>query len=96
MHIDELRKLYNNQCLIVTQHCINRMMERGIELTEIKQAIATGEIIEDYPDDYPYPSALILGCGLHVVAGIGDGKLWLITAYRPDPSQWDDDLKKRR
>ena len=36
------------------------MMERSIELTEIKQAIAKGEVIEDYPDDYPYPSCLIL------------------------------------
>ena len=34
--------------------------------------MAAGEVIEDYPHDYPYPSRLILGwCGsrpLHVVA----------------------------
>ena len=42
MDIERLRILCNNQRLIVTQHCIKRMMERGIELTEIKQAIAKG------------------------------------------------------
>lgn len=34
----------------------------------------TGEIIEEYPNDYPYPSCLTLGnlntkCPLHVVVG---------------------------
>ena len=58
MDIEKLRILCNNKRLIITQHCIKRMMERSIELTEIKQAIAEGEVIEDYPDDYPYPSCL--------------------------------------
>ena len=62
MDIEKLRILCNNKRLIITQHCIKRMMERSIELTEIKQAIAEGEVIEDYPDDYPYPSCLILEC----------------------------------
>ena len=83
MDIEKLRILCNNKRLIITQHCIKRMMERSIELTEIKQAIAEGEVIEDYPDDYPYPSCLIF-------------MLWLITAYRPGPDQWSDDLKTRR
>ena len=70
--------------------------EHDRELSEVMRAIMTGEVIEDYPDDYPYPSALISGNGLHVVAGVGDGRLWLITSYRPDPEQWEDDLKTRK
>ena len=55
-----------------------------------------GEIIEDYS----YPSCLILGMTiksrfLHVVVGIGERKLWLITAYESDPGQWEDWFKKR-
>lgn len=39
-----------------------------------KNGIATGEIIEDYPEDYPNPSCLIFGYNvngriLHIVAG---------------------------
>lgn len=45
---------------------------------------------------YYYPSCLVLYQGLHVVAGIGDGRLWLITAYHPDPEQWEADLRTRR
>lgn len=60
-----------------------------------------GEIIEEYPEDYPYPSRLILGMTikyrfLHVAVGIGERKIWLITAYEPDPGQWEDGFKKRK
>lgn len=93
---DDLRRLCRRDTLVVTMHCIKRMTERRIELSEVRQAIMKGEIIEDYPDDFPYPSCLVLYQGLHVVAGIGDGRLWLITAYHPDPEQWEADLRTRR
>lgn len=96
MNLDNLRQLCRQETLVVTAHCMERMSRRGIGLSEVKLAIMEGEIIEDYPDDFPYPSALILGNGLHVVTGIGDGRLWLITAYRPDPGQWEADLRTRR
>ena len=59
------------------------------------------EIIEDYPHDYPFPSCLIFGCTvknrvLHIVVGIGDSKLWLITAYEPDKEEWSKDCRTRR
>ena len=96
MSIFDLRRLCQSGAFVVSHHCQKRIIERGIALDEVKRAIMEGEIIEDYPDDYPYPSALVLGNGLHVVAGIGDGRLWLITAYRPDPEQWENDLRARR
>lgn len=96
MNLDDLRFLCCRETMIVTAHCMDRMSKRDIELSEVMRAIMTGEVIEDYPDDYPYPSALISGNGLHVVAGVGDGRLWLITAYRPDPDQWEADLKTRK
>ena len=96
MNLDSLRGLCQSGAIIVSQHCMKRMIERGIGLAEVKQTITCGEIIEDYPEDFPYPSTLILGGGLHVVAGAGDGRLWLITAYRPSLDQWEADLKTRR
>lgn len=96
MNPNELRQLCHRETLIVTAHCMERMSKRGIGLDEVRQAILKGEIIDYYPNDYPYPSDLILGNGLHVVAGIGDGMLWLITAYRPNPTQWESDLKTRK
>ena len=96
MNLDSLRRLCRQETLVVTAHCMERMSRRGIGLSEVKQAIMEGIIIEDYPDDFPYPSALILGNALHVVAGVGDDRLWLITTYRPDPDHWEADLRTRR
>ncbi len=37
------------------------MFQRNISTEDIRLVIALGEIIEDYPDDEPCPSALFLG-----------------------------------
>ena len=96
MNIDDVRTLLGDESIVFSQHCLKRIIERGIGIEQVKQAILCGEVIEDYPDDYPYPSCLILGNGLHVVVGLGDGQLWMITAYRPDRDKWSADLKTRR
>ncbi|MCL2366577.1 MAG: DUF4258 domain-containing protein [Oscillospiraceae bacterium] len=65
-------------------------------------AITNGEIIEQYRDDYPYPSCLILGATvsnkqhLHVVCGVSNGRLWIITTYYPDLGKWEADYKTRK
>ncbi len=33
---------------------------------------------------------------MHVVAGLGDDALWIITAYYPDSQKWNDDYLTRR
>ena len=80
-----------------TDHVQRRITQRGIMRQEVKDAILTGEIIEEYPNDYPFPSCLMLGANcLHVVCGIGAGILWIITAYRPTSDKWEADLKTRK
>lgn len=37
------------------------MHERGITEIEVEHAIASGRVIESYPNDTPCPSALLLG-----------------------------------
>ena len=101
MEITDLQKLYENGSIRWTGHVLKRLMQRGIFQTSVIQAIRSGEIIEQYPDDYPYPSCLLLGTteageALHVVCGIGEGEVWMITAYHPDPDEWESDLKTRR
>jgi hypothetical protein len=78
-----------------------RLQERGINPSDVKNCIATGKVIEQYPDDYPYPSCLVLGNdrskgALHVVVGVGESYLWLVTAYYPDPGKWSDDFSVRK
>lgn len=99
--IDTLRELCNNRAIKYTAHSLMRLEERGIFPSDIRSCIMNGRIIEQYPDDYPYPSCLVLGCtveerALHVVIGVGAGKLWLITAYYPNSEKWEDDFAKRK
>jgi len=96
-----LQKLCIDETIIMTQHLTIRCNERNIKYDNIKTAISEGEIIEQYPTDYPYPSCLILGVPinakyLHVVVGLGDNKLWIITAYYPNLDKWENNFKTRK
>lgn len=101
LDIDAIRALCDGGAVKWTAHVLARLQERGIEPSDIRQCIATGRMIEQYPDDYPFPSCLVLGRSvsekaLHAVVGVGQGYLWLITAYYPAPDKWDDDFSIRK
>jgi hypothetical protein len=59
-------------------------------------------VIEEYPEDTPYPSRLVLGwCGsrpLHVAVADNAAaqEMIVITVYEPDSAQWEPDLRRRR
>jgi hypothetical protein len=42
--------------LIFRVHAIQRVFQRGVTVEDVRQALATGETIENYPDDTPYLS----------------------------------------
>lgn len=83
-------------------HALARMLERGISREIVQRVLLTGEVIEDYPDDLPYPSALFLalveGEPFHVVAAFDSqtGYCFIITAYSPDLEHFEPDYKTRR
>jgi len=88
--------------IIFTGHSIQRIFEREIEPEDIEVSIENGEIIEEYLNDKPYPSFLILhyinGKPIHVVSSFDKDSetVYLITAYFPDISIWDETFKIRR
>ena len=83
-------------------HAVRRMFERSIAMDEALDAIAAGEVIEEYPDDVPFPSILLLARigarALHVVVAQDreSGNCYLITVYPPDPALWEPDFRTRR
>ena len=84
-----------------TNHILARLFQRNIRLDDVRAALISGEIIERYPTDYPFPSCLVLGhtkAGrpLHVVCGTNKEELWLITAYIPGSNGWTEDFKRRK
>lgn len=88
--------------LVFRVHAIQRMFQRQISDQDLFQALKSGEVIEDYPEDTPYPSKLILGWSgsrpIHIVAADNheESETIIITVYQPDLDQWEHDFKRRK
>lgn len=81
--------------LRVTDHADEEASNDRIILMEVFDTISSGEIIEQYPDDKPYPSCLIFSRlkgedPIHTVWAFNQTtqSSVLITIYRPDPQKW--------
>jgi len=82
-----------------SEHAIKRMIQRNIERSEVEEAVHSGTIIEEYPDDKYSPSCLIYGQthmkrGLHVQASLPP-RVIIVTIYEPDPGEWEDGKIRR-
>lgn len=60
-------------------------------------------VVEEYPEDEPYPSVLVFGRTeggrpLHLVCAYAadEDRLVIVTVYEPDPRRWDEDFRRRR
>ena len=102
MDREQLKIAVENGNIEWQRHALERMMERRISRDTVKEVLLSGEIIEDYPDDKPYPSALFLGWikeePFHVVAAFDSVSRYcfVITAYIPDLEHFESDYKTRR
>lgn len=98
--IEQFIKLNKPQNIVITQHSRKRFTERNIKLTDVIEGIKTGTIIEEYPDDFPFPSCLILGktncVPIHICASTNEGLIYIITAYIPNYEKWEDDFRTRK
>lgn len=78
-----------------------KLRRRRISAQDIERAIQNGTIIEDYPDDPRGQSCLILGRSgerpIHAVCGwLEADEILIITAYQPDPDEWESDWTTRK
>ncbi|MEA5550790.1 DUF4258 domain-containing protein [Anabaena cylindrica UHCC 0172] len=79
----------------VTRHAKEEAANDHLFIDEINFSATQGQIIEDYPNDTPYPSCLIYGLNqkgdpIHSVWAYNKdtGLAVLITVYCPDPNKW--------
>lgn len=99
--IRALQAMNRPEQIAVTEHARQRLAERGITIADIIHCIASGEIIQQYENDKPFPSCLLLGMAvedryLHVVVSHDAEFIYLITAYYPDKEAWESDFKTRK
>jgi len=88
------------RALRITDHAREEMEEESITLAEVLEAIAHGQIIENYPDHKRGPCCLLYGLTarkrpLHVVCTTSLPKLVIITAYVPVPPKWIAPTERR-
>jgi hypothetical protein len=88
--------------LIFRIHALQRMFQRGISTEDVRHVLATGNIVEAYLDDQPYPSRLMLGWRgsrpIHVVAvdNQAEQQTIIITVYEPDLTRWEPGFERRK
>jgi hypothetical protein len=88
----------------ISEHGYDELADDGITVSEILAGVEAGIVVEDYPEYPKGRSVLVLqwdseGAPVHVVWGIPKGfdrPAVLVTAYKPDPSRWDERFMERR
>jgi len=94
--IEEIRAKITKDQFEFSQHAVDQSIIRHVSVQEIREMIADGQVIEDYPDDKYGPSCLIFGFTLkgrplHVQCSYPSRPLVkIITLYEPDPKLWVD------
>ena len=101
INIDTIKKFVTCGKIRWTNHVIIRLLQRNINQRDVEHALLNGTIIEEYENDYPYPSCLVYGISvnnkiLHIVCGFNGEELWIITAYYPNRDEGHEDRNTRK
>lgn len=104
MDIELIKNAINEDKIRITDHADEEAQNDNLSFEEVYYSVKKGEIIEDYPNDKPYPSCLIYGRNvkqepIHSVWAYNEENGWavLITVYKPDPERWIDfKLRKKK
>jgi len=98
--IAKIKKFISEGKVQVRHHARIQMRTRKIRIDDVLRTVSGGEIIEEYPDDMPFPSCLIYAESnnrpMHVVCALSYEEVILITAYEPDPTKWIDFRSRRK
>lgn len=100
--IAALKDAVANKRIEWQKHALERMAERNVLRSTVIDVLLTGERIENYPDDTPFPSALFFKLiehkPIHVIAAYDYISKWVfvITAYEPNIEHFEADFKTRR
>jgi Domain of unknown function (DUF4258) len=100
--IEEIRRKVVADQFEFSKHAVDQSILRRIRVQEVKEAIAKGQVIEDYPEDKYGASCLICGVtqenrSIHIQCGYPSQPLIkIITLYEPDPNRWSNNFTKRR
>lgn len=101
MDIEDIRRKVTEGRYAISFTHTEKLRLRRIKAVDIEQAVKSGNIIEDYPNDPRGASCLILGRvgnrPLHILfAQLEAQEILVVTAYEPDPEEWENDWQTRK
>jgi hypothetical protein len=94
--LEGLKAKFRRDEFELSQHAVDQTLLRHVSVQELREAVATSQIIEDYPTDKYGPSCLLLGFtsaarALHIQVSYPQRPLIkVVTVYEPDPGSWID------
>ena len=87
-----------------SRHATHEMVADNLRRKQVEEALRTCEIIEDYPVLHrPLPDCLVLGWlptgePIHMVVAVDvdRDRVFIVTVYRPNLKEWENDWRTRR
>ena len=96
---DRITDLIESGEILISHHARVRMFERNVSTDDLITIISSGEIIEEYPDDEPCASVLIMGSieavVYHTVIAVCTDHIRVITVYIPEENKWIEYRRRR-
>src|ERR1700676_3845572 len=85
----DLRRAMQENRYLITTHAMWRMGLRKVSQDDIKQVIAEGDVIEEYPDNLPNPKILVMTHvreePLYVSCAFDGSYAYIVTVHWSDP-----------
>jgi hypothetical protein len=99
--LERIRAQADVENIRITQHAQQEMVEEDITLDEVLEAIATGQILENYPEHRRGACCLLNGLTrsgryIHIVCTTAQPVLIIITVYEPKLPKWITPTQRRR
>jgi hypothetical protein len=86
--------------ILFRAHAVQRMFQREVSVSKVREALQAADVIEDYSSEMPEPSRLLFGLQgkrpFHVVTSENERQTTIITVYLPSPDKWKKDSRSRR
>ncbi|TVQ23099.1 MAG: DUF4258 domain-containing protein [Spirochaetaceae bacterium] len=102
--LDQIKALVSSADVRISAHGYDELSDDDLTARDIVSGVSSAVSIEEYPD-FPKGQCVLvlqrdnLGAPIHVVWGIPKGynrPAVVVTAYRPDPTRWTEDFRRRR
>ncbi len=100
--IATLKRVALHGVIAETRHSEKRRLGRRISENGVDHILKQFDIVEEYPDAFPFPALLLIGTWesniWHVVAGfdLSNNVVHIVTVYRPGIDRFEPDWRTRR